>query len=184
MIFSATAFVVGLWVSSGLQVFFYWRFIKISQDPALITLLDGLVISLGYGLVLGFAQGLVVYYFRGAKEGFSWWILTWVGMAIGGTIEREIDLFTAIGSSFMIQAITEFTIGSLQWVYLRKKSRVSYVWIILSPIAWLLGAYLSFSIRNVVGLFVGGAVYGLINGFVFSRLTVDPMRNSGREVAS
>ena len=43
MIFTATSFVVGLWVSSGLQLFFYWRFIEITQDPDVISVLDGFV---------------------------------------------------------------------------------------------------------------------------------------------
>jgi hypothetical protein len=118
-------------------------------------------------VVIGIALGILQWFVLMGRihKAWRWIIATIVGWITGSTL---VLFLAADGTEFLVGVILGSTVGTAQWLVLRKELHWHGWWIIISVVAWTTGLAL------LPGLLSTGAMIGAITGIALGLLLQFP----------
>jgi hypothetical protein len=124
------------------------------------------------GVIAGAALGLIQWLvLRGQIPLSFWWIVaTSVGMGLGQIISVAFLGSETSGDVLLWRAvITGVFIGAAQWILLREVSPLMWTWMIVIPVAWVIGWFITRSAG--IDLDQKWVVFGSSGAIIFQLLT-------------
>ena len=115
------------------------------------------------GIALGVLQWFVLQ--EHIQKSWQWIIATIVGWTLGSTL---VLLLVADGAEFLAGVILGCTVGTAQWLVLRREVHWNGWWLIINVVAWTTGMAL------LPGLLSTGAMVGAITGIALGLLLQYP----------
>lgn len=115
------------------------------------------------GIALGVLQWFVLREY--IRKSWQWIIATIVGWTAGSTL---VLLLVADGAEFLAGVILGCTVGTAQWLVLRREVQWNGWWLIINVVAWTTGMAL------LPGLLSTGAMIGAITGIALGLLLQYP----------
>jgi hypothetical protein len=126
-------------------------------------------------VVIGIALGILQWFVLQARihKAWQWIVATIVGWTAGSTLV----LFLAVDSmEFLAGVLLGCTVGTAQWLILRKEVHWNGWWIIINVVAWTTGMAL------LPGLLSTGAMIGAITGLALGLLLQYPKPAQGERI--